>query len=248
RHALPTLERHGIPATVFVTTGYVGGTREFWWDALEAVLLRPGRLPDKLRLQTDGFKLEADLGPNAEYSEPDFTVYRGWNWRSSTDPTQRHRLFRRLSAELRRLEDGHRTRVLDELAAWAGSTQRVRPDYRALTAEEVVQLARSGLVRIGAHSVTHPLLSCQAARRQWEEIHGSRMFLEDILQTPVTTFAYPYGMSGKAAAIVKRAGFALACTTRPGIVFSRRRPYHLPRLYVGDWDGDEFERRLRSLP
>src|SRR5262245_38128283 len=38
-HAKPLLERYGIPATVFVTTGYVGSTREFWWDELERVLL-----------------------------------------------------------------------------------------------------------------------------------------------------------------------------------------------------------------
>src|SRR5437867_770420 len=29
--AAPLLERHGVPATLFVTTGLVGATREFWW-------------------------------------------------------------------------------------------------------------------------------------------------------------------------------------------------------------------------
>jgi hypothetical protein len=31
-HALPVLESHGAPATVFVTTGQMGSPREFWWD------------------------------------------------------------------------------------------------------------------------------------------------------------------------------------------------------------------------
>jgi peptidoglycan/xylan/chitin deacetylase (PgdA/CDA1 family) len=34
--ALPILERYGIPATVFVVSGYVG--REFWWDELDRVV------------------------------------------------------------------------------------------------------------------------------------------------------------------------------------------------------------------
>ena len=40
--AKPILEEHGLPATVFVTTGYVGSNRDFWWDELES-LLRGGR-------------------------------------------------------------------------------------------------------------------------------------------------------------------------------------------------------------
>ena len=40
--AKPLLERAGVPATVFVTSGYVGGMRPFWWDELEELLLWPG--------------------------------------------------------------------------------------------------------------------------------------------------------------------------------------------------------------
>ena len=47
--AKPLLERHNVPATVFVvTTGYIGEQREFWWDELDRLLLQPGRLPEKL--------------------------------------------------------------------------------------------------------------------------------------------------------------------------------------------------------
>ena len=52
--ALPLLERYDWPATVFVTTGYVGGAREFWWDELERILLVPSQLPDTLSLTVSG--------------------------------------------------------------------------------------------------------------------------------------------------------------------------------------------------
>src|SRR5829696_4965924 len=40
-HAVPLLEQHDVPATVFVTSGYVNGGREFWWDELDRLLLQP---------------------------------------------------------------------------------------------------------------------------------------------------------------------------------------------------------------
>ncbi len=32
--AKPALERHGFPATVFIVSGYVDSSRDFWWDEL----------------------------------------------------------------------------------------------------------------------------------------------------------------------------------------------------------------------
>jgi peptidoglycan/xylan/chitin deacetylase (PgdA/CDA1 family) len=40
--AKPILEEHGLPATVFVTTGYVDSDRDFWWDELEAFCASAG--------------------------------------------------------------------------------------------------------------------------------------------------------------------------------------------------------------
>lgn len=43
RVALPILERHGMPATIFVTTGNEGG--EFWWDRLARLMATsPGEI------------------------------------------------------------------------------------------------------------------------------------------------------------------------------------------------------------
>ena len=44
-HAKPLLAAHDVPATVFVTSGYVGSDREFWWDDLERILLETPSLP-----------------------------------------------------------------------------------------------------------------------------------------------------------------------------------------------------------
>jgi len=39
--AKPQLVRRGIPATVFVSSGYCASGHEFWWDELERIVLRP---------------------------------------------------------------------------------------------------------------------------------------------------------------------------------------------------------------
>ncbi len=43
-NAKPILQRYGKPATIFVASGYVGNTREFWWDELERIVRRDGSL------------------------------------------------------------------------------------------------------------------------------------------------------------------------------------------------------------
>jgi peptidoglycan/xylan/chitin deacetylase (PgdA/CDA1 family) len=46
--AKPLLEREGLPATVFVTTGYLGAGRDFWWEELEAFCASSGQASRKL--------------------------------------------------------------------------------------------------------------------------------------------------------------------------------------------------------
>ncbi len=49
--ALPLLERFGIPATFFVTSGMLGGEREFWWDTLERLSGRDSGLYQRHRVE-----------------------------------------------------------------------------------------------------------------------------------------------------------------------------------------------------
>ena len=42
--ALPRLEARGLPATFFITTGYVDSGRAFWWDELEQLVSCPPKL------------------------------------------------------------------------------------------------------------------------------------------------------------------------------------------------------------
>jgi len=245
--AKPALEQYEIPATVFVTTGYIGRGREFWWDELEQLLLQPGTLPNTLRLDIDGVPHAWKLGRAARYTESAYARHRSWNWRRRTRPTGRHRLFRRLFKLLQPLEESSRTALLRTLFNWAETEPVVRPTHRVLTQDELIRLVDGALLDVGAHSVTHRPLSRLPEAEQRREIQDSKGFLQNALGAAVECFAYPYGDVGGSARLVQSAGFTSACSTVDKMIHPGEDLYDLPRVYVGNWDGEEFERRICSL-
>jgi len=248
--AKPLLERYDIPATVFVTAGYIGGKREFWWDELERLILEPGGLPEVLRVNINGSVSQWELGEASDYSDESYRQHCHWNVEQKHDPCLRHRLYRSLCPLLRPLSDGERQSVLDELLAWAGAESVSRPTHRTLSPDEVVCLADGNLVEIGAHAVTHPVLSGMPAGLQRTEIRQSKTWLEEILGRGVSSFAYPFGTRSsytqETVGMVREAGFMSACSNFRGLVQNGVNPYELPRYLVRNWPGEDFAHRLRE--
>ncbi len=246
-NAKPLLERHDVPATVFVASGFVGHKREFWWDELGRLLLRPGALPDILTLSVDGETHRWELGEAAHYTVEEFRRHRGWRaW--NTSPTPRHGLYISLCDLLRPVSEEERQRKLDELRGWVVGAPERRPYHRPLSSGEIGKLHQGGLVEIGAHTVTHPVLSTLPPAAQRREIAKSKASLEQILGRPVTTFAYPYGKphdyTAETVEIVRRDGFGCACSTFSGVVRRSSDRFRLPRVYVRNWDGERLAQRL----
>jgi peptidoglycan/xylan/chitin deacetylase (PgdA/CDA1 family) len=245
--AKPLLKRYDIPATFFLPTGYVGREREFWWDELDRLLLQPGTLPKTLHLSVNGSTYQWELGEAANYSEDDFQRNRHWRaWEDA--PSSRHFLYNSLWELLRTLTKGERQTILDDLLAWAGTEPTVRPTHCSLSLEEVLALAQGELIEVGAHTVTHPALSALPALSQRDEILESKARLEEVLGSPVTSFAYPYGKqrdyTAETVSIIREAGFACACSNFTGVVGRSTDQFQLPRVHVQDWNGEEFAGRL----
>jgi peptidoglycan/xylan/chitin deacetylase (PgdA/CDA1 family) len=77
-------------------------------------------------------------------------------------------------------------------------------------------LAASGF-QCGAHTVTHPHLAQLDPARCRAELVDARARLEDELSRPVVHLAYPYGSFDRAVRrAAGEAGYATACSTRPG--------------------------------
>ena len=244
-NAKPLLERYDFPATFFLTTGYIGCEREFWWDELDRILLQPGTLPEVFRVSVNGTMYQWKLGKAAYYSSEE-AAQPHRSWRALGEGfSSRHRLYYSLCELLYSLREGERQRLLAELRAWAGAEAVVRSTHRPLSLDEVVRLAQGELIEIGAHTVTHPALAALPAASQRDEILQNKARLEQTLDRPVSSFAYPHGnLAEETVGVVREAGFARACTTVADIVEGSTDPFQLPRVHVQDWDGREFARGL----
>lgn len=244
-NAKPLLERYNIPATVFVTTGNVGQKREFWWDELERLLLQPGTLPEKLQLSINGNNYEWELGEEAHYTEEAYQRHRHWYVDQPETPNPRHFLYRSLWQLLRPLPESDRRQLLDQLIVSAKAEPTSRSTHHSLSLTEVLTLAQGELIEVGAHTVTHPLLSALPVAVQQAEIQQSKAWLEVVLGRQISSFAYPYGeYTAATIAAVQEAGFACACSSMTESVQRHSNCFQLPRVQVQDWSGEEFSKRL----
>jgi len=246
-NAKPLLERHEVPATVFIASGFIGQEREFWWDELDRLLLQPGTLPERVQLSVDGKTYDWELGETAEYTKEDFQSQRGWKaWAESQTPRQQ--LYTELYDLLRPLDAGERRRKVAEVRAWRIDGAGRRPRHRPLSVKEIGRLQEGGLVEVGAHTVNHPLLSELSTAVQRREIRQSKARLEEIVGYGVSSFAYPYGKSADYASetvdVVRRAGFACACSTVTGVVRRSSDPFQLPRVWVRNCSGERLATQL----
>ncbi len=250
--AKPLLERFGVPATVFITTGYIGGYKQFWVDVLEAAILGQSTLPSVFSLSVGGRVHRWTLDGAANGSAKPRAGARTRNLSHDVPVGSRQSVFAELHELLRPCPDAERRRAARAVAGLVG--WRPTADdiglARVMSEHEIVRLAAGGLVEIGAHTVTHPVLAMLSERRQRSEIVRSKRRLEAILGRRVTSFAYPYGSktdySLQTVELVRELGFERACAFFEGLVQPRTDPYQLPRCGVGDWDGEQFERRVRT--
>jgi peptidoglycan/xylan/chitin deacetylase (PgdA/CDA1 family) len=249
-NAKPTLEEYDAPATIFITTGYLGHKREYWWDELDKLLLQPGTLPETLRLRINEDFHEWQLGNAARYSDAAFQSYRHWNASENTEPSPRQYIYRSLWQLMHPLREHERQKLRDDLISWSGRDAAPRSTHRSLSRDELCALAQGGLVEIGCHTVTHPALSTIAPSSQEREIRESKACLEEVLGHSVTSFAYPYGRSCDytewTVSLVREAGFSCACSTSATLVRSQVDCFKLPRFHVPDCNGEELDKHLMT--
>ncbi len=102
---------------------------------------------------------------------------------------------------------------------------------------EVGEMEESGWVSFGAHTMYHPILEYLTDPTEVQrEVEECRTMLEQQLEHPVRTFAYPIGqlqhIGDNAIRAVQKAGYAWALTTLYGFNTPRSDPHLLRRIEV----------------
>lgn len=129
-------------------------------------------------------------------------------------------------------DDGHilDLRVADILNRYGlKGTFYVARDYVAtrMSARDIRELAQ--LHEIGAHTMTHPVLTDIPLADARREIEDSKKWLEDILGQAVTSFCYPKGAHNpQLVALVKAAGYRMARNVHVYNISIGENPFSIP--------------------
>ena len=217
--AAPILKCWGLPATVFVASGFLDGglmwndeaiecLRNCAWPQLDLAWLGLGSLP-----------LDSTLS--------------------------RRQAIERVLGVLKYRAPVDRRQALDRLVAESGVAPR---RDLMLTSAQLRLLPELG-VEIGGHTRDHPILAVLPEDEARRQIGEDREHLQSLLGEAPRYFAYPNGGPGTDylavhVDMVKKAGYAGAVSTAWGSFSSRGNPYQIPRFTPWDRGPVAFALRL----
>jgi peptidoglycan/xylan/chitin deacetylase (PgdA/CDA1 family) len=221
--ALPILEHHCAPFTVYVPTGAPTRTLNCWWLGLRELF----RKRDIVEIEPMGRRFECATIDRkiAALDEVCRWIHQDYRRKESLAST-----FEYAGISLPEL---NRNYFLDE--------------------HEIRELATHPLASIGGHTSSHAALSCLHSDLAFSEMVENRRYLEQLLHRPVAHFAFPYGnpraCGEREFALAAKAGFSTAVTTEDAPLLARKcNSYSLPRVSVlSDDTSASFDAKVSGL-
>ena len=211
--AYPILKRFELPATIFVTTGFLDGADMLWFQRIDLAFGRTRK--ESLVWKINERKLRLSLETREE----------------------RQNSLVELMPELKMLPDADLLGEVNRLERALGVDSPRMDDLpvpmRPLTWASAKSMVSEGLIEIGGHTHTHPILSrCEPFSMEAEITTCRDRILAETGVAPVS-FAYPNGgdedYTHETVRMVKAAGFQSACTTINGRINPRTSLFQLPR-------------------
>jgi peptidoglycan/xylan/chitin deacetylase (PgdA/CDA1 family) len=208
--AYPLLKKYNIPATFFVTTGFINGDLWLWPDQLKWLLSNRIKSPKTLILLTKEFIFLSDEQAN---------------WQQINDFC--------LS-----VDDQNKLKVIKELAILlAVELPNTPPEqYAPCSWDELKEMQNNG-IEIGGHTVTHPSLGQVTLKQAQYEIEQSRQCMDHQLGEMGRTFCYPNGQpsdySSEIKKLVENAGYKSAVTAFND-VYNLKMPFAWRRFDGGN--------------
>jgi peptidoglycan/xylan/chitin deacetylase (PgdA/CDA1 family) len=107
--------------------------------------------------------------------------------------------------------------------------------FLVLNELELHRLAQAGMC-IGAHTLSHPMLSQSSPEEAWSEISQNKNDLERVLGQKIWALAYPFGDSSSVTSrelqMAKRAGYKAAFLNVGGTMGRQTPKFALPRIHI----------------
>lgn len=183
-----------------------------------------------------------------------YFIYKYLNQEEIKDVILRRKLF---SSEIRSFSADMVLKELpiDEVYDILAEVQQMHPEIKIprgfVNTKELLEMKKSGLLEIGAHTLSHPILANESKDRSECEIKKSVSDLSALVDKDIRTFAYPNGLEGldysqREINLLEQAGIELAFSVDPDAITSKSNPLSLPRW--GSMTRLKFGRFGKYLP
>jgi peptidoglycan/xylan/chitin deacetylase (PgdA/CDA1 family) len=227
--ALPVLKQHGVPATFFITSGFLDERPIAWWDEI-AWMIRSGPVANLSLRNWGGDEFDVTASEVREEAIK-----------------QALTLFKRLPKE----ETPSFLSRLSELTG-AGRCPTELTDRLWMTWDMVREMDRNGM-EIGGHTMTHPVLANADLETQRHEILGCKNRIEAELGHPIVAFSYPVGLpfsfTSETEKLLDATGYRWAFSFSGGVCLTRTpNHFNLPRVAISPHVSQELFRSTARLP
>ena len=178
--AAPILDEHQIPATFYISTGYINSTKMFWVDQIEDCINRT---------KVDSIVLKLNNKKN---------IYKLMS--------RKQKISSLISIKkiLKQTNIAQKEKKIKEII----KLTRINPssdqseNYKKLTKDNVIELSNNRLFLIGSHSVNHESMRLLNPKNLKIEIRGSIKFLSKLINKRITHYSYPEGQLNDFSKIV----------------------------------------------
>ena len=233
RVAWPILRELELPATIFLTTDYIGAGQGIWLNRVHLALR-----------ETTHEAVEAPevLG---ELAAP--LPLRTAAEREAAGHAVVDALYHRPPRERKALAEA----LIGGLDVDLAGLSPIPSVLRFLSWQQVREMADGGLMTFGSHGCAHSIVSRLTDEALRAELSASKAVIERELGRPVRHFAYPNGgpddWDARAATLLAELGYETAVTMCSGLVEPGAERFALPRVgYLGA-HGPTFAKRLEGV-
>ncbi len=226
KNALPILEKYEIPATFFISTGNIDSEKEFWWDELSTLLYGNAKLPSQIMYENEMFNLVSH--------------------------DEKKMFCQKFRSDIMIMDEVGRCNALNWLHTVLEVPYVNEDINREINSRELIELSKSRVITIGAHTQSHGRLAALNSEQQFIEIYESKKKLENITNKEIKYFSYPFGCDGDydetTVKIVRECGFLKSAAVKGGLYDKIQGEYEIPRNSVpGGSDLKAFKKFIRKI-
>ncbi|MGM9837769.1 MAG: polysaccharide deacetylase family protein [Paludibacteraceae bacterium] len=203
QYAFPIFKKYAIPFTIYLTTDFPDGKANLWWIRLEQIIETHTQI---VLSNGQSFACETIEQKQSTYERICKQIYD-----SSSTPTEAFYVL---------------------LASYVVTAKWNSTSY-TLSWSELQEMLDSGLLTIGSHTITHPMLTKIDMANIQQELLDSKQRTEQMLPVRVRHFSYPHSaMSAMVEKEVGKAGYLSATLGYGGTIRKNDNPYVWNRQYI----------------